>query len=82
MLDRNELIAIIAKAIRDVRIDCPAIEPGVAHESVPFAKAALDALDGAGLEVVEQRQRAVPASSEAPNALHSSYGLIGSGTDE
>ena len=42
----------IAKAIRDVRVDYPAIEPGVAHESVPFAKAVLDALDKANLEIV------------------------------
>jgi len=60
MVDRNELIAIIAKAIRDVRIDCPAIEPGVAHESVPFAEAVLDALDRAGLKVV-------PNEDSSPN---------------
>jgi hypothetical protein len=59
MVDRNELIAIIAKAIRDVRINCPAIEPGVAHESVPFAEAVLDALDRAGLKVVPNEESSV-----------------------
>jgi len=52
LVDQNQLIAIIAKAIRNVRVDYPAIEPGVAHESVPFAKAVLDALDKANLEIV------------------------------
>jgi hypothetical protein len=64
MVDRNELIAIIAKAIRDVRIDCPAIEPGVAHESVPFAEAALDALDRAGLRIVPNEERSANRRSD------------------
>ena len=52
LVDQTQLLAIIAKAICDVRVDCPLIEPGVAHESVPFAKAVLDALDKANLEIV------------------------------
>jgi hypothetical protein len=52
LVDQSQLIAIIATAIRDVRVDYPAIEPGIAHESVPFAKAVLDALDKAGLKIV------------------------------
>jgi len=52
LVDQSQLIAIIATAIRDVRVDYPAIEPGIAHESVSFAKAVLDALDKAGLKIV------------------------------
>ena len=57
MVDQSQLIAIIAKAIRDVRVDYPAIEPGLAHESVPFAKAVPDALDKANLEIVPKGER-------------------------
>ena len=60
MVDQTQLIAIIAKAIRDVRVDCPAIEPGVAHESVPFAQAVLDALDKANLEIVPKSENNAP----------------------
>jgi hypothetical protein len=59
-VDQTQLIAIIAKAIRDVRIDCRAIEPGVEHESVPFATAVLDALDKANLEIVPKGEKYAP----------------------
>jgi hypothetical protein len=52
LIDQSQLISIIATAIRDMRIDYPAIEPGVSRESVPFASAVLDALDKAGLKIV------------------------------
>jgi hypothetical protein len=62
LVDQSQLIAIIAKAIRDVRVDYPAIEPGLAHESVPFAKAVPDALDKASLEIVPKGE----ADANAP----------------
>jgi hypothetical protein len=60
LVDQTQLIVIRAKAIRDVRIAYPAIEPGVAHESVPFAKAVLDALDKANLEIVPKGENDAP----------------------
>jgi hypothetical protein len=55
LIDQAKLIAIIAAAIRNTDSDYPAIEPGVARETVPWAKAVLDALDGAGLEIVPKK---------------------------
>jgi hypothetical protein len=72
LVDQSRLIAIIATAIRDVRVDYPAIEPGIAHESVPFAKAVLDALDKAGLNIVPKEppkaQKANDAQSDVIGA--------------
>ena len=51
---------MIAKGIRDVRVDYPAIEPGVARESVPFSKAVLDALDKGSLEIVPKGENNAP----------------------
>jgi len=56
MPDRGQVIAIIATAIRDTKTDYPAIEPGVTRESVPFAKAVLEALDKAGLKIVAKKE--------------------------
>jgi hypothetical protein len=54
LVEQRQIIAIMAAAIRDMRVDYPAIEPGVARESIPFVKAVLNALDKAGLEIVQK----------------------------
>jgi hypothetical protein len=58
LVEQSQLLSIIATAIRNMTIDYPAIEPGVARESVPFAKAVLKALDKAGLEIVPKKNAA------------------------
>jgi hypothetical protein len=54
LVEQRQIIAIMTAAIRDMRVDYPAIEPGVARESIPFVKAVLNALDKAGLEIVQK----------------------------
>jgi hypothetical protein len=54
LIDKREIIKVIAGAIQNARVDFPAIEPGIRRESVPFAEAILDALDRAGLTIVQK----------------------------
>jgi hypothetical protein len=56
LVEQRQIIAIMTAAIRDMRVDYPAIEPGVARESIPFVKAVLNALDKAGLEIVQKEE--------------------------
>jgi hypothetical protein len=55
LVEQTQLISIIETAIREMGIDYPAIKPGVARESVPVAKAVLNASDKAGLEIVRKK---------------------------
>jgi hypothetical protein len=65
MTDQNQLIAIIATAIRDMRPNNPSTGSGTTRDrifegneqSIPFANAILTALDQAGFEIVLKEKK-------------------------